>query len=195
MQSLLLSFCSVSFSLPSPIFPFPFPLSSLHLPLDVWVCLSRSLFQITRDHRLLGKQGLAMLSRTQLRLRLKGCSFWRLVWGRPTGAADSQHGGCSSAPGALGRSQSSGSTVVPVLPRLLVCACAWGSASSLLLPPMTLVTLDAAGWTQVWLGLHLLLLADRWHLAAPPSASALRPEVETCPPWLHEAGMRGGGPG
>ena len=105
-----LVFFAVFFSLPSPTFSFHFPLSSLHLPLDVWVCLSRSLFQITRDHRLLGKQGLAMLSRTQLRLRLKGCSLWRLV---RASAASSRHGGCSSAPGALGTPKAPGQQWCP----------------------------------------------------------------------------------
>ena len=128
MESLLLSFCFAFSSLPFPFFPFPFALSSLHLPLDVWVCLSRSLLQITRDYRLLGKQGLAMLRRTLLRLRLNGCSFWRLVRGSLTTAADHQHRGSLSALGALGGSQSSGSTAAPVLPRLAVCACACRSA-------------------------------------------------------------------
>ena len=194
MESLLLSFCSVFFSLPSPTFPFHFPLSSLHLPLDIWVCLSRSLFQITRDHRLLGKQGLAMMSRTQLGLRLKGCSFRHLVRGSPASAADSQHGGCSSAPGALGTPKAPGQQRCP-------CSQGWQCEPAPGLPPPprsslpTPVTLDVAGWPQVWLGLHLPLLADCWHLAAPPSASALRPEVGTCPPWLHEASARGRGPG
>ena len=91
-------------------------------------------------------------------------------------------------PGSTRHSQSSRPTVVPVLPRLAVCACAWASVPSPLLAPMTPVTLDVAGWTQVWLGLHLPLLADRWRLAAPPSASALRPEVETCPPGCMRRG-------
>lgn len=109
--------------------------------------LSHSLLQITRDHQLLGKQGPAMLRRTLLRPCLNRCSFRRLVRGSLTTAADNQHGGSSSAPGAFAGSQSSGSTAVPLLPRLAVCACACGSALSPLLPPTTPVTLDAAGWT------------------------------------------------
>lgn len=40
--------------------------------------------------------------------------------------------------------------------------------------------------------LHLLLPADRWHPVTLPLASALGPEVETCPSVV-QLGVRGGG--